>query len=55
MVKSKGVDYLCKWLPLGEYANDWVHEDNMGIGLAGMIDDFNKSFESTKKVLHYLR
>jgi hypothetical protein len=23
----------------------------MGIGLAGMIDDFNKSFDSTKKVL----
>ena len=46
--KSKGYDYLCKWLPLGEYDDDWTHEDNMGKGLAGMIDDFNKSFDSTK-------
>ena len=50
-IKSKGVDYLCEWLPLGMYPNDWVHQDDMGVGLAEMIDDFDKSFDSTKKVL----
>jgi hypothetical protein len=33
------------------YPNDWVHQDDMGVGLAEMIDDFDKSFDSTKKVL----
>lgn len=51
MIKSKGVDYLCEWLPLGMYPNGWVHQDDMGVGLAEMIDDFDKSFDSTKKVL----
>ena len=50
-IKSKGVDYLCEWLPLGMYPNDWVHQDDMGVGLAEMIHDFDKSFDSTKKVL----
>ena len=50
-IKSKGVDYLCEWLPLGMYPNGWVHQDDMGVGLAEMIDDFDKSFDSTKKVL----
>ena len=32
----------------GNNDDDWTHEDNMGKGLAGMIDDFNKSFGSAK-------